>query len=41
LGFPIEIVDASLFFIKPIWMQEAETYLEIGWMLETLNLAQK
>jgi hypothetical protein len=32
LGVPYQIVDASLFFVKPIWMQEVKTYLEIGQM---------
>ncbi len=41
LGVPNKIVDASLFFIELIWMQEVKTYLEIGQMLETINLAQK
>jgi hypothetical protein len=41
LGVPNETVDASLFSIEPIWMQEVKTYLKIGQMLETLNLAQK
>jgi hypothetical protein len=34
-------MDASLFFIEPIWMQEVKTYLETSQMLETLNLVQK
>jgi hypothetical protein len=28
LGVPNQIVDASLFFIEPIWMQEIKTYLK-------------
>jgi hypothetical protein len=31
----------SLFFVEPIWMQEAKTYLETGQMLKNLNLVQK
>jgi hypothetical protein len=34
-------VDASLFSIKPIWMQEVKTYLEMGQMPKTQHLAQK
>jgi hypothetical protein len=30
LGVPDKTMDASLFFVKPIWMQEVKTYLEIG-----------
>ncbi len=41
LGVLDQIMDASLFSIKPMWMQEVKTYLEIGHMLETLNLTQK
>jgi hypothetical protein len=41
LGVPNQIVDISLFFIKPIWMQKVKSYSEIGQMLETLNLAHK
>jgi hypothetical protein len=28
LGVPNQIVDASLFSIEPIWMQEVKMYLE-------------
>jgi hypothetical protein len=41
LGIPNQTLEASLFSIKPIWMQEVKRYLEIGQMLETLNLTQK
>jgi hypothetical protein len=41
LGVPNQIVDASLFSIKPMGMQEVKSYLETCHMLETLNLAQK
>ncbi len=41
LGVPYQTMDASLFFIEPIWMQEVKTYLETSQMLETLNLVQK
>jgi hypothetical protein len=41
LGVPNQIVDASLFYVKPIWMEEVKTYLETGQMLKTFNLAQK
>ncbi len=41
LGVLDPTVDASLFFVEPMWMQEVKTYLEIGQMLETLNLVQK
>jgi len=34
-------MDASLFSIKPIWMQEVKSYLKTCQMLENLNLAQK
>jgi hypothetical protein len=34
-------MDALLFSIEPLWMQEVKTYLEIGQMSKTLNLAQK
>jgi hypothetical protein len=34
-------MDASLFSVKPIWMQEVWSYLERCQMLETLNLVQK
>jgi hypothetical protein len=41
LGIPNEPVDASLFSIKPLWMQEVKNYLKTIEMLETLNLVQK
>jgi len=41
LGVLNQTVDASLFFVEPIWMQEIKTYLKIGQMPETLNLAHK
>jgi hypothetical protein len=41
LGIPNQTIDASLLFVKPIWMQEVKSYLEIGQMPKTLNLAQK
>ncbi len=41
LGVPNQTIDASLFSIEPIWMQEMKNYLEIGQMPETLNLVQK
>jgi hypothetical protein len=28
LGVPDQNVDASLFFVEPIWMHEVKTYLE-------------
>ncbi len=28
LGVPYETVDASLFSVKPIWMEEVKTYLK-------------
>ncbi len=34
-------MDASLFYVEPMWMQEIKIYLKAGQMLETLNLAQK
>ncbi len=34
-------MDASLFFIEPIWMQEVWSYLETCQMPKTLNLIQK
>jgi hypothetical protein len=34
-------VDASLFSIEFIWMQEVKTYLEIGQMPKTMNLTLK
>ncbi len=41
LGVPNQTIDASLLSVEPIWMQEMKTYLEIGHMTKTLNLAQK
>jgi len=41
LGVPYETMDASLFFVEPLWMQEVKTYLEISQMPKTLNLVQK
>jgi len=41
LGVPNQTMDASLFFVKPIWMQEIKTYFETSQMLETLNLVQE
>jgi hypothetical protein len=41
LGVPYQIVDASLFSIEPIWMQEVKSCLKIGQMLKILNLVQK
>ncbi len=41
LGVLDQVVDASWFCIQPMWMQEIKTYLEIGQMLEIVNLAQK
>ncbi len=41
LDVPNQTMDASLFSIEPIWMQEVKTYLEIGQMPKTLNLVQK
>jgi hypothetical protein len=41
LGVPNQIVDASLFFVEPIWMQEVKTYLETSQMPKTLNLVHK
>ncbi len=38
LGVQDYTMDASLFFVEPIWMQEVKTYLEIGEMPKTLNL---
>jgi hypothetical protein len=34
-------MDASLFSVKPLWMQEVKTYLELSHMPQTLNLTQK
>jgi hypothetical protein len=39
LGVPKQTIDASLFSIKPIWMQEVKSDLETCQMLEILNLA--
>jgi hypothetical protein len=41
LGVPYQIMDASLFCVEPMWMQEVKSYLKIGQMLETLNLIHK
>jgi len=41
LGVPNHTLDASLLFVELIWMQEMKSYLEIGQMLETLNLVHK
>jgi hypothetical protein len=41
LGVLDHTIDASLFSIKPIWMQEVKSYLETGQMPKTLNLVQK
>jgi hypothetical protein len=41
LGVLDQTMDASLFFVKPIWMQEVKSYLKTIEMLETLNLVQK
>ncbi len=41
LGVPDQTVDASLFFIKPIWMQEVKNYLKTCQMAKILNLTQK
>jgi hypothetical protein len=41
LGVPNQIVDASLVFVEPIWMQEIKTYLKTNQMLKILNLAEK
>jgi hypothetical protein len=38
---PNKTLDASLFSIEPIWMQEVKTYLKTSQMPKTLNLAQK
>ncbi len=38
LGVQDYTMDASLFFVELIWMQEVKTYLEIGEMPKTLNL---
>ncbi len=40
-GSPDQIVDTSLFFVEHVWIQEVKSYLEIGQMPKTLNLAQK
>jgi hypothetical protein len=29
LGIPNQTMDASLFFVEPIWMQEIKSYLKI------------
>jgi hypothetical protein len=41
LGVPNQIVHASLFSIKAIWMQEVKTYFEMGQMPKTQHLTQK
>jgi hypothetical protein len=41
LGVPNETVDASLFFVELIWMQEVKTYLETIQMPRIPNLAHK
>ncbi len=41
LGIPDQTVDALLFFVEPLWMEKVKSYLEIGQMPKTLNLAQK
>jgi hypothetical protein len=41
LGVPDQTVDALLFFVEPMWMEEVKSYLEIGQMPKTLNLVQK
>jgi len=38
LGVPNQTVNASLFSMKPIWMQEMKTYLKSSRILKTLNL---
>jgi hypothetical protein len=38
LGVPDQIMDASLFSIEPIWMQEVKTYVETCQMPKILNL---
>jgi hypothetical protein len=30
LGIPYQIIDASLLFVEPIWMQKMKSYLEIS-----------
>ncbi len=32
LGVPDQIVNASLFFVEPIWMQEVKSYLKTNQM---------
>ncbi len=41
LGVLDHTVDASLFSIEPIWMQEIRSYLKTGQMPKTLKLVQK
>jgi hypothetical protein len=41
LGVPNQTMDASLFSIKHIWMQEVKTYLKTCKMLKTFNIIQK
>jgi hypothetical protein len=38
LGVPNQTMDMSLFYVKPVWMQEVKTYIETDQMPETLNL---
>ncbi len=38
LGIPNWIVDASLFFVQPQWMQKVTSYLNTSKMPKTLNL---
>jgi hypothetical protein len=38
LGVLDHIVDVSLFFVEPIWMQEVNNYLETSQMSKNLNL---
>jgi hypothetical protein len=38
LGVLDQAVDALLFYVKPIWMKEVRSYLEISQILKTLNL---
>jgi hypothetical protein len=41
LGVSYQTMDSKIFFIKHIWMQKVKTYLEMGQMSKTLNLALK
>jgi hypothetical protein len=38
LGVLNQTMDASLFSIEPIWMQEVRSYLKASQMPKTLNL---